>query len=284
MSIPRGKGMYIWQPDRLGTPEFVAQKAQEVGLDWVGMKFQDGIFVTDGSSLEDFEAFHPDRYVECLKARGIAVHGWGYVYGRTKYQVDGEIRATLAAIERFKPESWTIDAEREYYQEYTTPQLASRYVTNVRLGTAVSVGFSAYRYPSLHPNYNWDVMFRNCDFASPQVYWEQASNPGAQLKKCLAEYREKTSMPIIPIGSAYPAGSWRPTPAQVDEFYQTVIEEGLPGWSWWEWYYAWLDKGIWDALAAHKSNIEQPENPEIPPAPVNKRKWWLYRLIEHVMR
>jgi len=31
--IPKGKGMYIWQPDRLGTPEFVAQKAQEVGLE-----------------------------------------------------------------------------------------------------------------------------------------------------------------------------------------------------------------------------------------------------------
>lgn len=282
--IPKGKGIYIWQPDRLGTPEFVAQKAQEVKLDWVCMKFQDGIFVTDGSTVADFEAFHPDRYVECLKARGIKVHGWGYVYGRTKYQVDGEVRATLAAIERFKPESWTIDAEREYYQEYTTPHLASRYVTNVRLGTAVSVGFSAYRYPSLHPNYNWDVMFRNCDFTSPQVYWEQANNPGAQLKKCLAEYREKTSMPIIPIGSAYPAGSWKPTPAQVDEFYQTVIEESLPGWSWWEWYYAWLDTSIWAALANHKSNLEPEDNPEIPPPTVSKRRHWLWRLIEHWMR
>ena len=283
--MPKGKGMYIWRLARLGSPEFVAQKAQEVGLDWVCLKFQDGMYVTDGSNQTSWESIQPDRYVECLKARGIKVHGWGYVYGRTKTQVDGEIKATLAAISRFKPESWCIDAEQEYKQEYTSPQLASRYVTNVRLGTPVTVGYSAYRYPSYHQTYNWDVMNRNCDFASPQVYWVQASNPRKQLERCLAEYRKMTDMPIVPIGCAYPEGGWKPTPGQVNEFYQAVIDNNLPGWSWWEWYYAHQDQDIWQALAAHPTNITPPENPEIPPPPAPpKRKWWLQRLIEHVMR
>ena len=158
-------------------------------------------------------------------------------------------------------------------------------MTNVKLRIGDRpLGFTSFRYPSLHPEFHWDVFFINCDYASPQVYWEQASNPRQQLERSLAEHQAWTNMPIIPIGAAYPAGSWRPTPGQVNDFYTTVMAHDLPGWSWWEWYYAHLDPDIWQALAAHKTNITPPENPEIPPAPVNKRKWWLQRLIEHVMR
>lgn len=283
MGYPKGKGMYIWRFARLGSPEFVAQKAKEAGMDWVAVKLQDGAYVTDGSNFEDWKALQPERYIEALRAAGIRVHGWGYVYGLSKTQVDAEIKATLEAINQFRPDTWCIDAEAEY--KLTPSNLASRYVTNVKLRIGDRpLGFTAYRYPSYHETFPWEVFWPNCDYASPQVYWVQSSNPRMQLEKCLAEYRQETDMPIVPVGCAYPEGSWRPTPGQVNEFYQAVIDNNLPGWSWWEWYYAWLDKGIWGALAAHKSNIEQPDNPEIPPAPVNKRKWWLQRLIEHVMR
>lgn len=281
MKLPYGKGMYIWRLARLGSPEYVAKTAKEIGLDWVCLKFQDGINVTDGSVVSDFENIKPDRYVQLLKEAGIKVHGWGYVYGGTKLRVDCEVNATIQAIERFKPDSWCIDAEKEYKDPITTEQLASRYVTNVRLRTPITVGYTSYRYPSYHETFHWDIFNRNCDYASPQVYWEQATNPRWQLEKSLAEYRGRTNIPLVPIGAAYPNGSWRPTAGQVDEFYQGVIDNGLPGWSWWEWYYAFLDKSIWNALIAHKTNIVE-DNPEIPPVP--KRKWWLYRLIEHVMR
>ena len=256
MGVPQGKGMYIWKLGRIGTPSDVAKRAVEAKLDWVAIKMQNGIVATDGSVTSLFEAEQPDKYVSEIRAAGVRVHGWGYVYGKTLSQADAEVAAILRAVDRFKPDSWCINAEGEYKQEYTTEKIAKHFASTLKSKLpGVPIGYTTYRYPSFHPTFNWSAFNSYCDFASPQVYWVEAYNPTYQMQRCYDEYRKMTSMPIVPIGCAYPAGGWEPTPAQMDSFYAKVVELNCLGWSWWEWMYAWNKQSWWTAISKHGSHV-----------------------------
>lgn len=48
---------------------------------------------------------------------------------------------------------------------------------------------ASVRYPRYH-RLPWRAFLERCDYAMPQVYWEQAHNPGDQLRRSLAEYQD----------------------------------------------------------------------------------------------
>jgi hypothetical protein len=98
------------------------------------------------------------------------------------------------------------------------------------------LGFSSYRFPKSHPKVPWDIFGLYCDYWSPQVYWEGAHNPEAQLERSVKQHREIANLPIIPAGSAYPNSSigWYPTIKDLRKFNDAVIAAGLPGILYWE--------------------------------------------------
>jgi len=253
--------MFLWVLDRLGTPNELASQLKSAGYDWVCMKAQNGTLSADGRALSVFEAQKPDEYVKEFRKVGLSVHGWGYVYGYSS-MVSREIEATLKSIERFEFDSWQVDAEVEY--KSSGVKMASRYMSNLRLALPnYTFGISTYRFPTYHRDFPFKPFVDSCDYASPQVYWEQAHNPAGQLERCLREYKDlRSDWPIVPAGSSYPAGTWKPSVGELNEFYNSVIENKLTAWLWWECYYAKKESSWWNAMASHKSTI----TPTIPPA------------------
>ena len=65
-----GKGVYIWQPEKIGTPAEVVQALIDAGVDTVAIKINDAGRV--------FTGLQP--YIDAFRAAGIRVIGWGYIY------------------------------------------------------------------------------------------------------------------------------------------------------------------------------------------------------------
>ena len=130
----------------------------------------------------------------------------------------------------------------------------------------IPILLSSYRWPSVHPEFPWEEFARYIDAWNPQVYWQGAHNPSSQLTRSVNELRKIKDVSIIPAGSAYPAGRWKPTSEDLDEFNATAQELGLLGVHYWEWYYAegkypeW-----WAAISTHEWDIEPPPPPPPPP-------------------
>jgi hypothetical protein len=85
----------------------------------------------------------------------------------------------------------------------------------------------------------------------PQVYWEQAHNPGAQLRRCLEEYQSLKApfRPVVPTGPGYKHNGWLPTVVDVTEFNQTAQSLGLPAQNWFSWDECRRDlPEIWTAI------------------------------------
>ena len=251
--IPQGKGIYIWMLDRIGTPEEAAAKAKAAGIDWVCIKFQDGAYVTDGYAGEkDFKQKTP-VYVQAFRDAGIRVTGWGYVYGDNMAEAEGA--TTLRAVREYGLDCWLIDVEIEYEQPGQSIA-AVKYCNALRSEPGLAVGLSSHRFPSLHGTAPWAEFLARVDFHAPQVYWEQAHNAGAQLRRSYNELIALRALPFVPVGAAYPSGSWAPTAGEMDDFYQVVKELGLTGWLWYEWFYAAEHPDWWEAISRHN-----PKNP-----------------------
>jgi len=77
-----GKGMFIWKLYRCenGDPQAIANVAAQAGLSHVLVKIADnsGIYNYDWDNHRDLVP----PVVSALKARGIEVWGWHYVYGK----------------------------------------------------------------------------------------------------------------------------------------------------------------------------------------------------------
>ena len=72
----------------------------------------------------------------------------------------------------------------------------------------------------------------------PQVYWEQAHNPGEQLERSLAQFENLGyPLPMVPTGAAYGGSGWYPTSDDIVEFMDKAVELGMTGASFWSWDY-----------------------------------------------
>lgn len=247
---PTGKGYFIWMLPRCagGSPSGLAAACKSAGLQWVTIKVSEagGPF---GGNIKP--------WVDELRDAGVAVWGWGYVYG-AKPEAEADIAA--ARVKEFGLDGWMIDAE----SEYKAPGKAAAAKTyTLRLRNAIpdkGIGLCSYRYPSLHRELPWAEFITGCDFHCPQVYWissKATAAPGVQLEKSVAELKALRDLPIIPVGVACDnpisnGGNWRPTVAQINNFDSTAQQMGLPGVSWWSYQHAEAIPEFWNAIAGHK--------------------------------
>jgi hypothetical protein len=241
--IPQGKGIFIWKLLLAagGDPVKMATMAHQAGFAWVAIKAADGLSNYNQGSPPTWGG--PDLLgaaVAALKAMGIKVYGWQYVYGANALGVSiakSEANVAVDNIKRFKFDGWFIDAEHQYKRKGAATW-AETYMTTLRSGCPdVSLGLCSYRFPSYHPELPWSVFLRRCDFHAPQVYWINAHNPGQQLKSSVAQLTALKNLPVVPVGAAYydPTYQWQPTVAEINEFDATAHELKLAGVTWWEW-------------------------------------------------
>jgi hypothetical protein len=148
-----------------------------------------------------------------------------------------------------------IDAEKEY-KASGKKSAAKRFMSQLRSACPnLTIALSSFRYPSLHPQIPWSEFLNECDLNMPQVYWMKAHNPGDQLTRCVNEFRAKIpSRPIVPTGAAFREFGWKPTDAEVQEFFIKAKELNLSAVNFWEWSDARSGNlpGVWETIQKYK--------------------------------
>jgi hypothetical protein len=233
-----GKGTYIWKVRH--TLEVMGQKAPnydtaliadelvKAGMTHAWIKVCDGSWGYNIYNGRDFAK----ELASTLRKRGISPWGWQYVYARYP-ELEAEV--AIKRIQELDLDGFVVNAEHEYKSAGVKP--ARRYMSLLRRAFPdLPIGLSSYRFPRLHPEFPFDAFLEFCDFNAPQVYWMLASNPGHQLKTCIQEFKNlvKVQRPIFPTGSAYHEHGWQATAGQVQEFMETAVDLGLPGFNFWE--------------------------------------------------
>ncbi len=260
-----GKGFYIWKISRCegGDVQAIATVAAQAGLTHILVKIADGTGAYNYDWRRRRDLVPP--LVQALRAKGIAVWGWQYVYG------DDPVNEARIAVTRMRAlglDGFVIDAEVEYKGRHAA---ARTYMQHLRAGLPnTPIALSSFRFPSYHPRFPWREFLERVDINMPQVYWVRAHNPAAQLRRSVAEFqRLQPWRPIIPTGSAYKGFGWQPTAAEMTAFLHTAQELGLSAANFWEWYAtrAQLPPSVWQAIAAYDWGVSTPPPPPPPPPP-----------------
>jgi hypothetical protein len=265
MSILQGKGMYLWIISRVegGDPNAIADLAHQAGMSHVLIKVADGSgpYNIDKQTGKD----NVPALVSALRARGVQPWGWQYIYGRNPRN---EARIAIQRTLQFNLDGFVVNAEIEFKEKGMEPA-ARQYMQELRAGLPnTPIGFSSFRYPSLHRPLPFETFLEYSDINMPQVYWIKSYNPAQQLLKSLREHQGlRVWRPFLPTGAAYPEGSWAPTGAQLTEFMQACKDYDLPGANFWEWYYARKSPQLWQAV----EKFAWPANPPQKPADIGVR-------------
>lgn len=260
--LPVGNGMYLWQLERCtgGNPAAMADLAVRSNLKWVAIKIANGILPFGKAALNQ-------AAVSAFRDRGLQVWGWHYVYGHLP-QKEAEVAARQ--VDELDVDGYVIDAEEEY--KLPGKDVAAKtFMNTLRPLVKKPIGLTAYRYPSYHPEFPWNVFLPRVDFNSPQVYWIKAHNPGYQLHRSVSEFRKRMpNQPIIPLGAAFTEQSWNPTKTDILEFRKVAADLGLPGYGWWEWYHAETKNPMWWEAATQDTGVVFPEEPGGEPVPTQE--------------
>ncbi len=255
----RGKGIYIWQIPRIegGDPQAVARVAKVANLSHVLVKFCDGPYFFYGKAGLDHDM--TPGLVAALKAEGVPVWGWHYIYGNDPV---GEAQAAIRRIQQLRPQGYVLDVEVEYYNKESQ---AEQFMSMLRNAFPdLPIALSSFRFPSYHPQIPWRTFLSYVDYNMPQVYWVTRHNPGAQLQRSVREFQAMDPYrPIIPTGSAFKYNSWEPTPGEIIEFMDTAKALGLTAANFWEWYPIRnvLDPSIWRTIRDYPWPWEGEEPP-----------------------
>lgn len=249
--VLEGKGVFIWKVHRCegGNPAAIARRASEAGLSHVLIK------IADGPRAYNVDLAAP--VVEALKASGIQVWGWQFVYGNEPF---GEADIAIHRIKTLALAGFVINAEVDYKGKNAA---ASAYMESLRGGTSVPLALSSFRYPNYHKKLPWAEFLSHCDFNMPQVYWVQADNPDQQLDRSISQFQGYPPvLPIIPTGAAYEEGGWRPKPAEITQFLRHVRQIGLPAANFWSWDYAGSSEGqdFWKAISDYDWPVSRPSD------------------------
>lgn len=253
----QGKGMFTWKIRACenGDTNAIANLAHDCGFSHVLVKIADGTY---SYNIDENGIDLVPPLVTALRARGIKVWGWHYIYG--DYPI-GEANKAIQRIQQNDLDGYVIDVEGEYKQP-GKKAAAARFMDRLRSALPkLPVALSSYRFPSYHPRVPWKEFLEKCDFNMPQVYWQYSHNPSDQLTRTLHEFQSLTPFrPIIPTGSAYRAGSWLATPEDVKTFMDTAQSLNMQGYNFWEWSNCrkYLPE-VWDEISNY------PGEPVTPP-------------------
>jgi ketosteroid isomerase-like protein len=229
-----------------GSASEIARVAKESNLSHVLIKIADGPYTynTDKTTGTDLVP----AVVSALKAKGLQVWGWHYVYG---YNPTGEAQIAIKRVTELGLDGYVIDAESEYKLS-GRDVVATTFMTALRKGLPnTPVALCSYRFPTYHPQFPWTNFLDKCDYNMPQVYWQAAHNPGDQLKRCVREFQAITPYrPIMPTGPVYSYGGWTPTMGEMIEFLQTVIALNLSSTNFFAWDYGRTSlTTLWNTIA-----------------------------------
>jgi hypothetical protein len=229
-----GDGMWIWYVNRSnrGKVGKIAARAHARGIETVLIKSGDG-----KKYWSQFSA----SLVSALKARGINVCAWQFVYGRSAAR---EASVGAAAVAR-GADCLVIDAEGHYEGRY--PQ-ASTYMSALRsqVGPDYPIGLAAFPYVDYHPAFPYSVFLGpgGAQYNLPQLYWKTIGTSVDTAFTHTYVFNRAYGRPILPLGQVY----LNPKPQAIRRFRSLALAHGMEGVSWWSWQSA--GKRQWKAVGA----------------------------------
>jgi len=229
----QGKGFFVWRirDCENGDVNAIASLAAQANYSHLLIKIADGIALSNYDTLKNIDYVAP--VAAALRAKGIQVWGWHYVYGNDPLR---EARLAAQRVAALNLNGYVVDAEIEYKQPGKAVAARS-FMTELRKYLpSTPVALSTYRYPSYHMEFPFNAFLEKCDYTMPQVYYEQAHNQDAQLLRCIQEYKTLvTPRPLIPTGPTYRAGTWYPTIGDTNLFMKTAVNQHLAGVNFFSW-------------------------------------------------
>jgi hypothetical protein len=217
----RGQGMWIWyvaQAEK-GNVAKIAARAKKNKVKTVYVKSADG-----ANWWKQW-----DQYAGPLKAAGLKVCAWQYVYG--SYPL---VEANLAArAAKAGADCIVIDAEVEYQNKYSQ---ATQYIAALRsqIGSDYPVGFTSFAYPDFHPTVPYSVFLGpgGAQWNLPQMYFHAFNVAIPQVFFHTYTLNQIYQRPIHPLGQTYEGVS----SAQALLFRKYAKRYHAPGYSWWVWH------------------------------------------------
>ncbi|MFL5886618.1 MAG: peptidoglycan-binding protein [Thermoleophilaceae bacterium] len=228
-----GNGMWIWYVSQSngGDPNSIIAQAQSHGISTV--------FVKSGDGTTYWPQFNA-QFVGALKAAGLHVCAWQYVYGTDPA---GEAAVAAQALQA-GPDCFVIDAEKEYEGRYAQAQ---QYVRNLRAayGPSFPIGLAGFPYVDYHPSYPYSVFLgpNGAQFNVPQIYWKEIGGGVDAVVDHSYRFNRPYGRAMAPLGQLYD----NPPTSDIVRFRQLVQAEGSGGLSWWSWQAA--QPAGWDAIA-----------------------------------
>jgi hypothetical protein len=244
----QGKGFFTWWLVNVekGNVQAIASLAKAADLTHVLIKVADGPVIYNVDRVTGYD--HALAAAQALRAQGIKVWAWHYVYGDNP---DGEASMAIRRCHQIQADGYVINAEQEYKRSGMRDR-ARRFMSLLRTSLPnLPMALSSYRYPSLHPELPWREFLNGVDISMPQVYWMKATNPAQQLIRTVREYQAMTPLrPIVPTGAAFREHGWQPSVAEVLEFLNTAKSLNLQAVNFWEWSNARSGNlpGVWEAI------------------------------------
>lgn len=256
-----GLGFLIYLPKYLPTAEMLIADLQKVNARWVSFKVSDGPRIYNAGITE---------LVQALKAAGISVGGWSYVYpdgGK------GQADRISERIETLQLDHLMLDVEKEWKHLALQGQIDTL-LNGIKIGSNYPLGFCSYRYPNLHPpiDYGRFLGHAKMQFNAPQVYWLGSHDPAVQTLASYHQYQKYPAQPFIPIGSTFSWGEWLPSVNDLREFISVCTEMACPAYGFYslDFIYRYQHTDWLDAIAGWKPQ-PQPEIPATVRVRVNAR-------------
>jgi len=228
-----GKGMMIWQIPNCesGNVTTIANMAAAGGFSHILIKIADGSYAYNRDKTTGADLIPP--LVSALRAKGIGVWGWHYIYG---VNPTGEASIAISQMKKYGMDGYVIDAEAEFEKSGMTTA-ASTYMSALRAGLpSTPIALCSFRWPTYHPSFPWKAFLDKCDLNMPQVYWMSAHNPATQLTRSLTEFQAISPFrPLTPTGPAFYESSWAPTADEVVSFLNTAKNLGMTAANFFSW-------------------------------------------------
>src|SRR3954469_5385030 len=228
-----GGGMWIWYVSKAngGDPNAIVQQAKAHGISTV--------FVKSGDGTNYWTQFSPSL-VSALKAAGLRVCSWQYVYGKSP---SAEAAVGARSVSEAGADCLAIDAESEYEGRYSQAQT---YMGDLRsaLGADYPIGLAAFPYVDYHPSFPYSVFLgpNGAQFNVPQAYWKEIGGGVDAVVDHTYRFNRPYGRTIAPLGQTYDSAP----PKEIVRFRQIAAAEGATGVSWWSWQHT--TAAGWDAV------------------------------------
>jgi hypothetical protein len=220
------RGMWIWElPNSSGgSTSAIVAKARHYGIHTLFIKSSDG--------RNMWKQFTSQR-VAALRAAGLKVCAWQYVYGSYP-----DTEAALGAkAKALGAQCLVIDAEGEYEGKYAAAQ---RYLSVLRgkTGAAYPVGLAGFPYNDYHPAYPYSVFLGpgGAQYNLPQMYWKAIGTTVDRVYSHTYRQNRAYGRAIAPLGMTYDKVRAR----DVDRFRLLARGYRAKNVSWWDWQEARL--------------------------------------------